>query len=69
MYNVVFVNNTLVDQEIMSFEKNSAYELRKFGPQPDTGCTTAQEVNVYERIAADERESHHPAPVYANVDF
>ena len=60
------MNNTLADQEI-AFEKNSAYELRKFGAQPDTGHTAAQQVNVYERVSAEERESPHP--VYVNVDF
>ena len=57
----------LPDQEV-AFSKNRAYELRKFGPQPDTGHTTAhaQQVNVYERILADEGKSH---PVYANVNF
>ena len=59
------MSNKLADQEV-AFENNSVYE---FGPQPDTGCTTAQETNIYDRIVFDERESHHPSPIYANVNF
>ena len=59
------MNNTLANQEI-AFEKNSAYELRKFGPQPNTECTAA-----HEKISAEREglEGHHPVPVCANVDF